>query len=90
MKRKIKMENKEQRSKKKQIIGFSFTLVLALVVLILVVSVINVSQHNIVGRASYRQIQVYGDISPDLPDGTQISFKVGIIEIGSGLIKNNS
>jgi len=34
-------------------------------------------------------IQVYGGLSKDIPDGTEISFKVGDLEIGSGTIDDN-
>ncbi len=74
----------------KQAKGFFLVCVFALGVLILTVSVINVSKNNIVGRAFYRPVEIYGEVSPALPDETMISFKVREVDVASTTLKNSS
>jgi hypothetical protein len=57
---------------------------------VLFFSLLNISNSNLAGRAYYTPIQVYGKISPGLPDGTRISFRVMNTEIASALLKNNT
>jgi len=73
----------------KQARGFFLTLIFAVVVLIVTVNAVKISQHNIVGKAFYNPIQVYGTIEPALPDGTKISFKAGDVEIASTVLNNS-
>jgi Ca2+/Na+ antiporter len=83
----------QDENKFEKIKSFTLTLVFALVVLVLVVMIINlarISNHNIVGRAFYSPIKIYGNVIPELPDGTEISFKVGNQVIASTSLKNNS
>jgi len=44
----------------------------------------------LIGKVTYDPVQVYGEIYPDLPDGTQIDFKVGRIVLASTYLTNNS
>ncbi len=78
------------KDKLKQVKSFFLTLAFAISVLIVVVSIINVSRFGIVGKAFYRPVQVYGVVSPGLPDDTEISFKVGALEVASVGLKENS
>jgi hypothetical protein len=48
------------------------------------------ASNDLVGKAAYTPVQVYGTIFPDLPDGTDISFKVGGNIIAATTLKNNS
>ncbi|GAG16980.1 unnamed protein product, partial [marine sediment metagenome] len=69
--------------------GFFLTLVFAVVVLIVAVNTVKLPYHNIAGKAFYNPIQAYGTVEPALPDGTEISFKVGDVEIASTALKNS-
>ena len=71
----------------KHVKGYLITIVFAVLVMILVLSVINVSTTNIAGKAFYRPTQIYGRVLPALPDGTNITFSVGQLEIASTLVK---
>ena len=73
-----------------QIKGFTMTVLFAVSVLILVLGTIDYSQENLAGKAFYRPVQVYGNIAPGLPDGTDISFKAGRVEVASSTIINNT
>ncbi|MBW2981255.1 hypothetical protein KY343_00100 [Candidatus Woesearchaeota archaeon] len=66
------------------------TLIFAITVLVFAVNIAKVSQENIIGRAFYSPIQVYGTIEPALPDGTIISFRLNGIEVLTASLKNNS
>ncbi len=77
------------KDKLKEIKSFFSVLFFAVGVLILIVSIINVTNENIAGRVSYNKIKVYGRIYPSLPDGTEITFKVGRIEIASAVLKDD-
>ncbi|MBW2996231.1 hypothetical protein KY332_02915 [Candidatus Woesearchaeota archaeon] len=46
--------------------------------------------NDLVGKAAYTPVQVYGTIFPDLPDETDISFRINGITIASTTLKNNS
>lgn len=73
-----------------QVKSFFLTLFFAAIVLIVTVNVIKISQENVIGKAFYMPIQIYGAIEPGLPDGTIISFRLNGIEIASTEIKNNT
>lgn len=80
---------------KKEAIGksreFLFILLIAVAVLLVAVSITNISQENIAGRAFYHPMKMYGEIQPDLPDGTKIEFKVsGHIDIAETEINDNA
>lgn len=77
------------KEKIKQVKSFVITLFLAVSILILVVSVINVSKYNIVGKVFYTPIKVYGIVSPELLDGTEMIFKVKDLEIAATLLKDS-
>jgi hypothetical protein len=79
--------NKERLNQAKH---FMLIIVFAVGVLIVTVSLLNMSKQNIAGKAFYRPVEIYGEVSPDLPDGTQISFVVGQIEVASTVLKNNT
>ena len=68
--------------------GYLITIIFAVFVMILVLSVINISTNNIAGKAFYQPMQIYGRVLPDLPDGTNISFAVGQLEIASAFVKD--
>lgn len=77
------------KEKSEQAKSFAITLVFAISILILVISVINVSKYNIVGKAFYTPIKVYGTVSPELLDGTEMIFKVNNLEIAATLLKDS-
>jgi hypothetical protein len=70
--------------------SFTLTLCFAAIVLIFAVNITKeLSQENVVGRAFYRPIQIYGTVEPALPDGTIVSFRIDGIEIASAAINNS-
>jgi len=74
-----------------QVKSFALTLIWAVSILVIVTNVLNYSnQENIVGKATYEPLQVFGTISPGLPDGTEISFKIRNLEIASTTLTNNA
>jgi hypothetical protein len=77
-------------NKLNEVKSIALTLLFAVVVLIFTVNVVKESQQNIVGRAFYSPIQIYGKIEPALPDGTKISFRLNGLEVVSTEIKNSS
>jgi hypothetical protein len=58
--------------------------------LILITGTLNLTKQHVVGRAFFRPIEVYGEIAPGLPDGTEITFRVGRFEVAASTINNNS
>ncbi|MBR9692076.1 hypothetical protein GOV06_04790 [Candidatus Woesearchaeota archaeon] len=79
----------QQKNTKQQVKSFFLVIIFAVSILVLSVSMINVSKQNIAGKAFYRPVQIYGEVYPDLPDGTEISFKVGRIVVALATIEDN-
>ena len=78
------------RKKKPNVLkGIVLTVVFILCVLILAYSILQKSEHNIIGKAFYEPIKIYGKIVPAIPDNTEIKFKVEDLVIASGLVKDN-
>ncbi|MBD3354481.1 hypothetical protein GF361_00670 [Candidatus Woesearchaeota archaeon] len=77
------------KEKLKEIKSLFSVMLFAVGVLILTVSMINVANENIAGRASYNKIKAYGNVYPSLPDGTDISFRVGRVEIASAALQDD-
>ena len=63
-----------------------YTILLIIVAILL--GFLATNPQSLTGKA-VTPIHVYGEIKPSLPDGTEITFKVGNIEIGKSMIYDN-